>query len=76
MTDQDPGNQGISVLVDIARTGGIDLNDGQCRELDRLIADGLIAELAAEPSPGRTRYQVTGKGQRLLDDRGIGANES
>jgi hypothetical protein len=76
MTEQYPGDSGISALVDIARTAGLDLNADQRLELERLISDGLVAELAAEPSSGRPKFKVTGKGQRLLDDRGIGANES
>jgi hypothetical protein len=76
MTDQDPGDQGISVLVDIARTEGLDLNAGQRRELDGLIAQGLVAALPPGPPSGSAKYRVTSKGQRLLDDRGIGANES
>jgi hypothetical protein len=76
MTDQDPGDTGISALVEIARSSGLDLNDPQRRALDRLISDGLVAELAADPSSGRAKYKVTSQGQRLLDDRGIGANES
>jgi len=76
MMDQDLADQGISVLVDIARTSGADLTTGQRLELDHLISEGLAAvQSPADPS-GRRSYQVTPKGQRLLDERGVGANES
>jgi len=76
MNAQDPGDAGVSVLVDIARAHGLDLNPGQRQQLDRLISQGLIAVLPSEPSSGRAKYRVTRKGQSLLDERGIGANES
>jgi hypothetical protein len=76
MSEQGPNDTGISALVEIARTAGLNLNDRQRREVDRLIADGLVARLAVEPLSGRAKYEVTSKGQGLLDDRGIGANES
>ncbi|KIZ39623.1 MULTISPECIES: hypothetical protein [Rhodopseudomonas] len=76
MTDPDLTDQGISVLVEIARTSGADLTTGQRLELDRLISEGLVAlQLPAGLSDRRT-YKVTAKGQRLLDERGVGANES
>ncbi|MGA9090428.1 MAG: hypothetical protein WB420_15115 [Bradyrhizobium sp.] len=76
MTDETPGDEGISAMVDIARMSGLDLNHKQRSELDRLVAGGLIEQTAAAGQSGSARYAVTPKGQKLLDDRGVGVNES
>ena len=47
MTDETPGDEGISAMVDIARMSGLDLNPAQRAELDRLVAGGLIEKTAA-----------------------------
>jgi hypothetical protein len=46
MIDQTPSDDGISAMVDIARLSGQNLNPAQHRELDRLLADGLIEKVA------------------------------
>lgn len=64
----------ISTVVEIAQSGGIDLTEAQKIELPQIIADGLV-----EPEAGPDRiekYKVTARGQKLLDSRGVGANES
>jgi hypothetical protein len=67
---------GIAVMCDIARASGLDINADKQAVLDRLVADGLVEILkSARPTEG-TKFAVTRKGQRLLDDRGVGANES
>ncbi|ABD06217.1 conserved hypothetical protein [Rhodopseudomonas palustris HaA2] len=74
MVGSEPSDEAVAVLADIARTAGRDLNAGQRLELDHLVSQGLVAVV----SPGSTyrSYQVTAKGQRLLDRRGVGANEA
>jgi hypothetical protein len=67
---------GPSVLVDIARSAGTDLNSAQRARLDALLAAGLIEFVAPADALEPTRYAVTRQGQTLLDKRGIGANES
>jgi len=52
------------------------LNPEQHRELDRLLADGLIEKIAAASDRAPATYAVTVKGQKILDDRGVGVNES
>ena len=76
MTDETPSDEGISAMVDIARMSGLDLNHEQRSELDRLVTGGWIEKIAAVGEGGRARYALTDKGQRVLDDRGVGANES
>lgn len=76
MIDRTPSDDGISAMVDIARLSGQNLNPEQRLELDRLIADGLIEATAAAARGEATRYAVTAKGQKMLDDRGVGVNES
>jgi predicted ArsR family transcriptional regulator len=76
MTGSELGDQAISVLVDIARTAGRDLNAGQRLELDRLVCDGLVAVSESGDPVGRRHYQLTAEGQGALDRRGVGANEA
>lgn len=76
MTDTPANDLGISVLVEIARTSGHDLSRDQLQELDRLIAEGLVEKISSAGPSEAARYAVTSKGQRMLDDRGVGANES
>lgn len=64
----------ISTLVDVARMSGLDLNPTQRGLLDKLVVDGLIE--AAGSRNGVTKYALTSRGQRALDQRGVGANES
>jgi hypothetical protein len=76
MIDQAPGDDGISAMVDIARLSGQNLNPRQHRELDRLLADGLIEKIATASDRAPAKYAVAAKGQKILDDRGASANES
>lgn len=69
-------DQAISVLVDIARTAGADLNPSQRLKLDELLATALVERIVPPAHSEPERYAVTPAGQRLLDERGIGANES
>ncbi|WP_022722468.1 hypothetical protein [Rhodopseudomonas sp. B29] len=74
MLDGDPGDQAISVMVDIARTEGRDLSPGQRLELDHLVSEGFVS--ATRDGDGHHRYALTAKGQSALDNRGVGANEA
>jgi predicted transcriptional regulator len=76
MIDRTPSDDGISAMVDIARLSGQNLNPEQRRQLDRLIADGLIENKAGAAQGEAAKYAVTPKGQKMLDDRGVGVNES
>jgi hypothetical protein len=71
-----PSDEGISAMVEIAGTSGQHLNPRQRSELDGLVAQGLIKKLAPVGSSEPARYALTFKGQKVLDDRGVGANES
>jgi|GEM_PF-5375021 len=71
MTEFEPGDDAIALMVDVARTGGLDLNAAQRRDLNHLVSRGLVAVDEASNS-----CEVTPKGQALLDQRGVGANEA
>jgi hypothetical protein len=76
MADQQISDAGIAVMCDIARASGLDLDDNKQLVLDRLIAGGLV-EVAQPAGPVESiRFALTAEGQRLLDARGVGANES
>ena len=40
------------------------------------MADGFVEKIAPATSGEPAKYAVTAKGQKILDDRGVGANES
>lgn len=65
----------IALMCDIARTAGLDLPPDKHARLDRLIARGWVVPASRDES-GPVRYAVSAKGQRFLDARGVGANES
>jgi predicted transcriptional regulator len=67
---------GIAVMCDIARASGLDLDADKQAVLDQLIADGLVEVSKAAKPAEATRFAITPKGQRVLDARGVGANES
>jgi predicted transcriptional regulator len=76
MIDATISDTGIAVMCDIARASGLDLDGEKQAVLEQLIADGLVAK-SSEPNPAEaTKFEVTPKGQRLLDERGVGVNES
>jgi hypothetical protein len=76
MIDDITSDAGISAMVDIAGASGQHLNPRQTAELDVLLAQGLIAKVASADLSEPARYALTRKGQKVLDDRGVGANES
>jgi hypothetical protein len=76
MIDDTTSDTAISAMVDIAGTSGQHLNPSQRAELDSLLAQGLIKKMAAADRSGAAQYALTPKGQKILDDRGVGANES
>lgn len=67
-----PTHNQISVLVEVAQSGGIDLNAAQKQELPSLLSGGLIQRASEKPE----KYRLTDTGQTTLDERGVGANES
>lgn len=76
MIDDTTSDVAISAMVDIAGTSGQHLNPSQSAELDSLLAQGLIKKVVASDRQELAKYALTHKGQKLLDDRGVGANES
>jgi hypothetical protein len=76
MSDVTISDTGIAVMCDIARASGLDLDDDKQAVLDRLIADGLVAKSSAAKPTEAAKFEVTPKGQRMLDERGVGVNES
>lgn len=65
----------ISIMCDIARSGRADLTPQKAAALPPMVAEGLI-EPTSDLEGSVEKYQITPKGQRLLDDRGVGVNES
>ncbi len=76
MTDRhDPSDADISVMVDVARSAGTMLSADKQARLSDLIAAGLIEPAKSNDGEGE-RYKLTPQGQAVLDERGVGANES
>jgi hypothetical protein len=64
----------IAVLCDVgdsfpARAGAV-----KRQRLERLIAEGFVEP--SRSSKGPQKYQLTGKAQKFLAERGVGLNES
>jgi len=67
-----PTDSQISILVDVASNGGAGLAPQKLLDLMQLIADGYV-----EPAAGVNQgYELTAKGEGLLSERGVGANEA
>jgi len=64
-----PTDQQISVLVDIASNGGVNLRPDRLLDLIDLVAGDYV-------EGDDDLYKLTTKGQNLLADRGVGVNES
>jgi DNA-binding MarR family transcriptional regulator len=75
MSRTDIDDTEVAVMCDIARASGLDLDANKQKVVDRLIADGLV-ETSHGDAPAHVKLVVTPEGQRLLDDRGVGVNES
>ncbi len=77
MTDlaRTPSDDDISVMVDVARAAGTTLSDDKRMRLSGLVEAGLI-EAATSNDGEADRYKLTPLGQSVLDERGVGANES
>lgn len=68
------GDAAVAVMCDIARASGFDLDANKQSVVDDLIARGLVARTGkAPPNP---LFEVTSRGQRALDARGVGVNEA
>ncbi len=74
--DNTTSDAGISAMVDIAGTSGQHLTPGQTAELDILLAQGLIEKIVPVDHREPVRCALTRKGQKALDERGVGVNES
>ena len=75
MTDNEPNDSDISVMVDVARSAGTMLSDEKRMKLPALVEAGLIEAATSNDGEG-DRYKLTPQGQAVLDARGVGANES
>ena len=69
MSSDMPTDQQISVLVDIASNGGVNLRPDRLLDLIDLVAGDYV-------EGDDDLYKLTTKGQNLLADRGVGVNES
>lgn len=67
-----PTDQQISIMCDIAASSGAGFAKSRARDLIELVAAGYI-----ERDRGLTNlYKLTAKGRRVLDERGVGANDA
>lgn len=65
----------VAALVEVARSAGTGLSRDGLALLGDLIARGYVAQ-TADQDGGNPRHKVTPAGQAVLDERGVGANES
>jgi hypothetical protein len=66
----------IALMTDIAQNSPIKMTSSKQSGIERLIASGLIKRDEALGASPEFKYTVTGKGQQVLSERGVGANES
>jgi hypothetical protein len=64
----------IALLCDIGGSSPIDADADQKRRIERLIAEGFLEPASAAQAPAK--YQLTGKAEKLLTERGVGLNEA
>jgi hypothetical protein len=70
MADTLISDQEIAILCDVLEGGGTNLNADKRKVLDQqLVAKGFVVA-AGQESP--VKYQLTGKAQQLLAERGVG----
>ncbi|UZE47277.1 hypothetical protein [Rhodopseudomonas sp. P2A-2r] len=67
-----PTDQQISIMCDVARSGEADVPREHLAELLALISEDYVEESDCFAD----QYQLTSKGQALLDERGVGVNEA
>jgi hypothetical protein len=67
-----PTDQQISIMDDVARSGGADMPREHLADLLALISDDFVegSDCSAD------QYQLTSKGPALLNERGVGVNEA
>jgi len=66
-----PTDQQIAIMCDIARSGGADMPREHLSDLLSLIGDSYVEGSGCFAD----QYQLTAKGQAVLDERGVGVNE-
>jgi hypothetical protein len=76
MTSPEPEDEIVAVMVEVARTAGLDLDPAQRDIVAQLIEEGFVVPLDASAPSGQPRYELSRKGQQWLDARGVGANEA
>lgn len=76
MIFSDISDTAVAVMCDVARASGLDLDADKRIVLDELIAEGLVENAGSDEVAQSAKFAVTRKGQQLLDERGVGVNES
>ncbi len=74
MPSYELNDEEIAMLCDIAGRSVVKTNPRKKIELARLVADGMIE--VVPQSAAETGYKITAKGQSILDEHGVGANEA
>ncbi|MGD0315872.1 MAG: hypothetical protein ABSB37_07975 [Xanthobacteraceae bacterium] len=69
MTDAPITDQEIAILCDVLEGWGANLNADKKKIIDQLIAKGFVVSADQESS---AKYELTGKAQKLLAERGVG----
>ena len=69
MTDAPITDQEIAILCDVLEGWGANLNADKKKIIDQLIAKGFVVSADQELS---AKYELTGKAQKLLAERGVG----
>lgn len=65
----------VAAMVEIARSAGSGLSRDGRALIGDLISRGYVSE-TDDRDGDNPRYKITAAGQAILDERGVGANES
>ncbi len=69
-------NEEIALMCDIAQSSDLHLTPHKMAELHRLRAAGYIKMRIAPTASENLAYELTREGRALLDELGVGADES
>ncbi len=72
----DLNREEIALMCDIVQSASLHLTPRKIAELSRLTEEGYIEITNAPGVSESSHYRVTRKGQKVLDERGVGATES
>jgi hypothetical protein len=76
MRDATLSDSELALMVDIAQNSPVTMSREKQSRLQRLLDKHFVEPRVGGEEPGSGSYVLTGKGEKTLAERGVGANES